>query len=141
MTILDSFFRIGFGNRNDTPEPKLITEDFDSFRNSFTYADSLSQWADNLVGVGLFEFVVAHILTDEIVDVLFFFQRGQRLGGTNQLGNAGGEGFLVLLDLVFFKQVFRNQLHMVGTGIEAVGKGGHIEDLGTVQPQLEENFR
>ena len=46
----------------------------------------------------------------------------------------------MLLDFAFFKEVFRDQFHMVRAGIETVSKAGHIKNLRAVQPQPEKDI-
>ena len=54
MTVLDSLFVIGLRQRNNTPDSKLITKDFNGFCHALTDGNTISQCPDNLVGILFF---------------------------------------------------------------------------------------
>ena len=73
MTVLDPFFRIVTTDCDHAPDSKRITEYFHRFCNPFTYANSMSKWTDDLMGIRLFQLIITYILTDKIMNILFFF--------------------------------------------------------------------
>ena len=140
VAVFDALFRVSLGDGDDAPQAQRVTEDFHRFGNALTYAHTLAQRADDLMGVRLFQLIVSNILTDEIMDVPLFFQRRHILRGPGQLFYPGGQSLLVVLDLGLIKQIFRQQLHILRAGGEAVSKPGYIENLRAVQPQLKKDI-
>ena len=140
VAVFDALFRIGFGDGDDAPHAQRVTENFHRLGDALAHADTLAQRTDDLMRVGLFQFVVPDILADEIMDVPLFFQRRHILRGTGQLFHPGRQSFLMVLDLALVKKIFRHQFHVVRSLVKAVGKAGDIEDLRAVQPQLEKNI-
>ena len=53
VAVFDPLFRIGFRNCDDAPEAQGVTEDLNGFRDPLADAHSLSQRADDLVGIRL----------------------------------------------------------------------------------------
>ena len=74
------------------------------------------------MGVGLFQLVIPHVLTDEVVDVPLLFNLALVHGGAGQLGDPGGHGPLVLPDLPFVKEVLGQKLHRGGGGVDPAGE-------------------
>ena len=69
----------------------------------------MAQWSDNLVGIGLLQLIIVNILTDEIVDIFFFFQLRKLCRRSCELFHPGFHGFLMILNLAFLKQIFRDE--------------------------------
>ena len=76
MTVFDPFFRIVPADGDNTPYTKGITEDLYGFGDSLADTDTMAQRPDDLVGIWLFQFVVADIFADEIVELIL------KIGGT-----------------------------------------------------------
>ena len=69
MTVFDPFFRIVPADGDNTPYTKGITEDLYGFGDSLADTDTMAQRPDDLVGIWLFQLVVADIFTDEVMDI------------------------------------------------------------------------
>lgn len=69
MTVFDPFFRIVPTDGDNTPYTKGITEDLYGFGDSLADTDTMAQRPDDLVGIWLFQLVVADIFTDEVMDI------------------------------------------------------------------------
>ena len=52
------------------PDSKRITEYFHRFCNPFTYANSMSKWTDDLMGIRLFQLIISHIITDKMLSLI-----------------------------------------------------------------------
>ena len=61
MTVFDPFFRIVPADGDNTPYTKGITEDLYGFGDSLADTDTMAQRPDDLVGIWLFQLVVADI--------------------------------------------------------------------------------
>lgn len=63
----------------------------------------MAQRPDDLVGIWLFQFVVADIFADEVMDIFFLIPLGKLHGGAHKLVYAGSQGFLMLPDFILSK--------------------------------------
>ena len=89
MTVFDPFFRIVSTDGDNTPYTKGITEDLYGFGDSLADTDTMAQRPDDLVGIWLFQFVVADIFADEVMDIFFLIPLGKLHGGAHKLVYAG----------------------------------------------------
>lgn len=69
MTVFDPFFRIVPTDGDNTPHTESITENLYRFGNSLADTDTMAQRPDDLVGIWLFQLVVADIFADEVMDI------------------------------------------------------------------------
>ena len=68
VAVADAALRRGLAQRHDAPEAEPVTQGLDGLGNALAHADALRQRAEDLVGVGLFELVIAHLLQNKIMD-------------------------------------------------------------------------
>ena len=80
MTVFDPFFRIVPADGDNTPYTKGITEDLYGFGDSLADTDTMAQRPDDLVGIWLFQLVVADIFADEVMDIFFLIPLGKLHG-------------------------------------------------------------
>ena len=69
VAVFDPFFRIVPADGDNTPYTKGITEDLYGFGDSLADTDTMAQRPDDLVGIWLFQLVVADIFADEVMDI------------------------------------------------------------------------
>ena len=112
MTVLDAFFRIISADCNHAPDPKAIAEHLHCLCNPLTYSHTLAQRTDDLMGIGLFQLIVADIFTDKIVNILLLLPLGKLCRRPDQLLHPGRQCLFMLLYLSLFKQIlrFKNQI-------------------------------
>lgn len=97
----------------------------------------MAQRPDDLVGIWLFQFVVADIFADEVMDIFFLIPLGKLHGGAHKLVYAGSQGFLMLPDFIFVEDIFRNQYQIWRVLVITVFKPHSPENLRVIQTKLE----
>ena len=137
VPVADAFFRVVFGDDHDAPQTECVTEGFHRLGNPLTDTDALPQRSQDLVGVGLFQLVIAHVLADKIVDVQLLLPLAFRLYRAGQLGDPGGHGPLVLPDLSLVEEVLGEKVHAGSRRVDPAGEACDVEDLRVVQAELE----
>ena len=137
MTVFDPFFRIVPADGDNTPYTKGITEDLYGFGDSLADTDTMAQRPDDLVGIWLFQFVVADIFADEVMDIFFLIPLGKLHGGAHKLVYAGSQGFLMLPDFIFVEDIFRDQYQIWRVLVITVFKPHSPENLRVIQTKLE----
>ena len=140
VAVADALVRVVLRDDHDAPQPQGVAQGLHRLGDALAHAHPLAQRAQDLVGVGLFQLVVPHVLADEVVDVPLLFNLALVHGGAGQLGDPGGHGPLVLPDLPFVKEVLGQKLHRGGGGVDPAGEAGDIEDLRVVQAELEQDL-
>ena len=140
VAVFHATLRVCLGDGDHAPDAQGVTEDLHRLGDALAHPHAVGERTDDLVGIGLFQLVVADVGADKIVDAPLLVPDAAVLQGTGQFLHPGGEGLLLVPDLGFFKEVFWQQLHVLCAGGVAVGKAGDIEDLRAVQPQLEEEI-
>ena len=140
VAVFHAPLRICLGEGHHAPDAKRVAQRLHGLGDALAYPHALAQRADDLVGIGLFQLVIPHVPTDEIMHKLFLLPIAQAHGRAGELLDAGGHGLLVLLNLALFKQVFRHHLHAGGLGIVPVGEAHGVENLRMIQPQLQKDF-
>ena len=109
MPVFDPSLRVVAAQNDHAPYSKRIQQNLHCLCNALTDAHTLSQWTDNLMGIGLFQLVIAYIFTDKIVNVFLLLPFGKLHGRTNQFFHSRIHRFLVFNDLLFLKQILRNE--------------------------------
>ena len=139
MAVFDTFFGIISADGDNTPDSEGIAENFYGFGDSLTDADTMAKRSDDLMGVWLFQFVIADILEDKVVDIFFLIPFRKLRCRAYKLLYAGVQSFLVLADFVFVKNVFGDQDEVGRILIMTVFKSHSPEDLRMIQTKLKKN--
>ena len=103
MAVFDTFFGIISADGDNTPDSEGIAENFYGFGDSLTDADTMAKRSDDLMGVWLFQFVIADIFADKVVDIFFLIPFRKLRCRAYKLLYAGVQSFLVLADLFLSK--------------------------------------
>ena len=140
VAVFDPFFRIVSADGDDAPDTKGIAEHFYRFGDSLTDAYAVSKRPDDLVGVWLFQLVVADIFADKVVDIFFLIPLGKLHGRAYKLVYAGAQSFLGVPDLILVKDIFRDQDQIWRIFVIAVFEPHGPEDLRMIQSQLEKHI-
>ena len=70
----------------------------------------MAQRPDDLVGIWLFQLVVADIFADEVMDIFFLIPLGKLHGGAHELVYARAHGFLMLPDFIFCRRCIQGSV-------------------------------
>jgi hypothetical protein len=140
MPVLDPFFRIVTADCDHAPDSKRITEYFHRFCNPFTYANSMSKWTDNLMGIRLFQLIISHIFTNKIMNIFLLFPFGQILCRSCQFLYPGSHCLLVLPDFIFVKQILRYKDQIRRVLVVFIFEACHPENLRVIQPEPEKDI-
>ena len=109
MPVFDPFLWIVAAQSDHAPHSKCIQQNLHCLCNSLADAHTLSQGTDDLMGIWLFQLVIAYIFTDKIVNVFLLLPFRELHGRANQLFHPRIHRFLVFNDLLFLKQILRNK--------------------------------
>lgn len=93
MTVFDPFFRIVPADGDNTPYTKGITEDLYGFGDSLADTDTMAQRPDDLVGIWLFQLVVADIFADEVMDIFSLSHSENFIAGRTSLSTRAPRAF------------------------------------------------
>ena len=140
MTVLDPFFRIVTTDCDHAPDSKRITEYFHRFCNPFTYANSMSKWTDDLMGIRLFQLIISHIITDKIMNIFLLFPFRQIFCRPRKFFYSGGHCPLMLPDFIFVKQILRYKDQIRRVLIVFILISCHPENLRMIQPKPEKDI-
>ena len=127
--------RIGFTEGNDALHPHRVAQGLHRFGNALAHADPLGHRPDDLMGIGLFQLVIADILQNKVVNGQFLLQLTFPLQGPHEPLHPGGNSLLMGAYLALFKEVLRNKLHMVCPRIVPIAVPHHIKQQRRVQLQ------
>ena len=100
----------------------------------------MSKRPDDLVGVWLFQLVIADVFADKVMDIFFLIPLGKLHGRAYKLVYAGTQSFLVFPDLILVKDIFRDQDQIWGIFVIAVFEPHGPENLRMNQSQLEKHI-
>ena len=137
VAVFDSLLRVISAEDYHTPDSQCVTERLHRLGYALADPHALAQRADDLMGIGLFQLVIADIFTDKIVDVFFLLPWGELRSWPGQPLHPGGHGLLVLPNAPFVKQVFRLNDQIGRVRIIAIGKAGRPENIRVIQTEPE----
>ena len=89
------------------------------------------------MGIRLFQLIVVYVFADKVMDVFFLLPLGEILRRTRQFFHPRLHRLLMLSDLAFFKEVFRQEHKIRRLRIIPVLVAGRPENLRMIQPQQE----
>ena len=74
MAVAHALFRVRLAEGNDAFHPHRVAQHLHRFGDALAHAHSLGQGADDLVGIGFLQLVIADTVQYKIVDGHFLFQ-------------------------------------------------------------------
>ena len=122
---------------DDALHIQRIAQELDRFGDALADADAVGQRADDLMRIRLFQFVVAHLCEDEIVEIRFLFRVRFALHRTDEPRDPRLQRLLLLPNPALAEHVLRHKFHAVRPKRGAAGIPHHIENFRMVQPELE----
>ena len=114
-----------------------VTQQLDRLGHALAHADAVGQRADDLVGIRLFELVIADVFHNEIMDRALLLHRRQTAQRPQQAHHTRLDRLPVLPDALFLKPVLRTELHKRRLRHRAARKAHGVKDLRMIQPELE----
>ena len=92
------------------------------------------------MGVRLFQFIIAHLSADEIVDIPFLLPLSKRLGRPGKPLHPGTQRLLVFPDASLVKEILGTELYPQCVRMDPTRKVGDVENLRTIQAQIKQHL-